>query len=307
MTFRIWTLACLTACASCSEARESTADGGKAAAHTIGANHPAADGCVPRARGGRAGVHFHHVHFNTTDPAADREFFERFFGAPSVDFCRDASQSVLTRATETERAYFLYTQVAQPADPALNTYLEHVGWIHPDPAAELQRLVQLDAPRFPVGRAQCDSAFEGRAPCSNYWFYLQAPSGARIEVARGPGPARSGFGHVHLVMGEDYTFFEKISGGTFRNKALDDVNHTDAALMESLLDGELVTETRGKPIDHIAYSTTELDAERERIVAEGIGIAEDITYKAEYGFRSFFVKSPKGIWVELVEDAAFGQ
>src|SRR5262249_3068636 len=157
----------------------------------------------------------------------------------------------VTQATLTDRGYFLYTRVATAPDPTLNTYLEHTGWIHPDPAAELQRLVNLGAPRFPVGRFQCESAFNGAAPCSNYWLCLLAPTGARIDVALGPGPATMGFGHLHFIMGEDYSFYEKVSDGAFRNKAIDMVNHTDASLQESVLASEMVVETRGKPIDHI--------------------------------------------------------
>ncbi len=259
--------------------------------------------CDPRKASGAAGVHFHHVHFNTVDPNADLEFYQKNFGSKSVDFCQGGGQS--TKATQTERGYFLYTKVASPADPRLNTYLEHIGWIHPDPNAELQRLVQLGATRFPVGRSQCESAFAGQMACNDYWFYLQAPSGARVEVAKGPGPAPMGFGHVHLIMGVDFTFFETVIGGGFKNKVIDMVNHTDVALQENILDTEMVVETRGKPIDHLGYSTTDLDAEKARILAAGLTLAEDISFKAEFGFRSFFVKSEKGIWIELVEDSPF--
>jgi catechol 2,3-dioxygenase-like lactoylglutathione lyase family enzyme len=260
-------------------------------------------GCMKRAVSGQPGVHFHHLHFNSTDPDADLEFYEKYLGAKSVDFCSDGKTP--TRATQTERGYFLYTKVATAPDPRLNTYLEHIGWIHPDPNAELERLVQLGAPRFPVGRAQCESAFAGEMACNDYWFYLQAPSGARVEVAKGPGPATMGFGHVHLIMGVDYSFFETATAGAFKNKVIDMVNHTDVALMENILDDEMVVETRGKPIDHIGYSTIDLDAEKARVVAAGLTVAEDISFKSEYGFRSFFLKSEKGIWIEMVEDAPF--
>jgi catechol 2,3-dioxygenase-like lactoylglutathione lyase family enzyme len=260
-------------------------------------------GCMKRAVTGQPGVHFHHVHFNTTDPNADLEFYQKYLGAKPVDFCTDGKTP--TRATQTERGYFLYTKVATAPDPRLNTYLEHIGWIHPDPNAELERLVQLGAPRFPVGRAQCETAFAGEMACNDYWFYLQAPSGARVEVAKGPGPATMGFGHVHLIMGVDYPFFETATGGAFKNKVIDLVNHTDAALQENILDNEMVVETRGKPIDHVGYSTIDLDAEKARIVAAGLTLAEDISFKPEYGFRSFFLKSAKGIWIEIVEDAPF--
>lgn len=261
--------------------------------------------CAQRMVTGMAGMHFHHVHFNTTDPALDLKFFQDFFSAPPVDFCKDDKSAQVTQATLTDRGYFLYTRVAKAPDPALNTYLEHTGWIHQDPASELQRLVSLHVPLFPAGRAQCDSAAMGQAPCSDYWFYLQAPSGARIEVARGPGPATMGFGHLHFIMGEDYSFYEKVSDGAFKNKVIDMVNHTDAALFESILASEMVTETRGKPIDHIGWSTTTLEMDRDRIQGLGIKIEEDISFKPEYGFRSFFVKSPKGIWLEIVEDTPF--
>jgi hypothetical protein len=268
---------------------------------------PAAQGgkCAARAVAGAAGVHFHHVHFNTVDPSADLDFYQKYLGAKAVDFCRGDAQSPPTRATQTERGYFLYTKVATAPDPRLNTYLEHIGWIHPDPNAELERLVQLGAPRFPVGRAQCESAFAGEMACNDYWFYLQAPSGARIEVAKGPGPATSGFGHVHLIMGIDYPFFETATGGALKNKVLDLVNHTDVALEENILDSEMVVETRGKPIDHLGYSTVNLDAEKARILEAGLTLAEDISFKPEYGFRSFFLKSAKGVWIELVEDSPF--
>jgi predicted enzyme related to lactoylglutathione lyase len=282
-----------------------TTAAGTTAAGATAAGSGAAGGCEPRTVEPSTGVHFHHVHFNTVDPDKDLDFYDKYFGATSVPFCNDKDKKPLAHATKTERGWFLYTRVATPPDMTLNTYLEHIGWITPDPAGELERLVALGAPRYPVGRAQCETAFDGTAPCVGYWFYLLAPSGARVEVALGPGPATSGYGHIHLVMGEDYTFFEKVTGGALQNQVIDGVNHTDAALVEDVLANETVVPTRGKPIDHIGYSTANLEAERDRIKAAGITIAEDITYKPEFGFRSFFVESPKGTWLELVEDSQF--
>jgi hypothetical protein len=266
--------------------------------------------CAPRAVSGAPTVHFHHVHFNTVDPEQDLMFFEKFFDAPPVTFCEDAAGSRQTRATRTERGWFLYTQVAEAPDPALNTYLEHVGWVHPMPGDELMRHVELGITLYPEGRFQCPEAASGLMACPvatllNYYYYVQAPSGARVEVALGPGPAMSGFGHVHFIMGEDLSFFETVSGGAYTSGAIDMVNHINASLTEDLLASETVVDTRGKPIDHIAYSTTDLEAAKARIEAAGIAIAEDISFKDEYGFRSFFVRSPKGTWLELVEDSPF--
>lgn len=274
-----------------------------------GPTEPAAadKACDARKVEGPAGVYFHHIHYNTTDPEADLAFYEKHFDVPAIDFCTRPGGGAPTRATRTDRGYFLYTKVASPPDPTLNAYLEHVGWLHQDPAAELQRQVMLGAPLWPANpeRGQCETAASGTQPCNDYWFYMQAPSGARVEVALGPGPATTGFGHIHLIMGEDLTYFETITNGRFANGAIDMVNLTDVLEDESYLDGEMVTDTRGKPIDHFAYSTANLEAERDRIKAAGIEITEDISFKPEYGFRSFFMKSSKGIWVEMVEDTAF--
>lgn len=284
------------------------ADAASDAASDGGALPPAGIDCTPRTiAGGDATVHFHHVHFNTQHPEQDLELFEKLFATKTVEWCKDKRTAEATWATKTERGYFLYTQVEAAPDPALNTYLEHVGWIHPNPNMELLRLVALDAPLFPAVRAQCPEAFMGTMACGTggYWFYLQAPSGARIEIAKGPGPATMGFGHVHLIMGADLTLIEKLTGGAYKDGAIDLVNHTVITLQESFLANETVVETRGKPIDHIAYSTTDLDAARARVLAAGVTLAEEVSWKPQFGFRSFFVKDAKGVWYELVEDSAF--
>jgi hypothetical protein len=249
-------------------------------------------------------VHFHHVHLNTTDPQAEASFFEKHYGGKPFNFCRRAD-GANTLAVRTERAYLLFTRVEQPPDTTPNTYLEHIGWSNPDVAGELKRQVMLGAPLSPEGRGQCPEAAAGQAPCNDYWFYLTAPNGARAEIAIGPGPATNGFGHVHVIMGEDFKFFERATGGAFHDNAIDDVNLIDTLADASFLDGYTVVETRGKPIDHIAYSTLNLEAERARVLADGLEIAEDISFKADLGFRIFFMKSPKGTWIEMVEDHPF--
>lgn len=271
---------------------------------------PAGDSNVPPCAeprplaGDGSRIHFHHVHFNSADPAADAAFFEKHYNAKPFAFCRRPDGSD-TQAARTERAYLLWTRVAQPPDATPNTYLEHIGWNNPDIDAELMRQVMLGAPFSPEGRGQCPEAAAGQAACNDYWFYLTAPNGARAEIAIGPGPATMGFGHIHTIMGEDFTFFERATGGAFHDHAIDDVNLIDSLADESLLDGVTVVETRGKPIDHIGYSTLDLEAERARVLADGLEIVEEISFKEDLGFRSFFMKSPKGTWIEIVEDTPF--
>jgi catechol 2,3-dioxygenase-like lactoylglutathione lyase family enzyme len=263
---------------------------------------------------GTAEMHFHHVHFNTVDPEADMAFFEKFFDAKTETFCNDAAGLPATRATKTDRAWFLYTKVATPPDDRLNAYMEHIGWLNQMPEPEYQRQRELGIMFDEEGRAQCPEAASGMSSCAlpglgtPYYYYTEVPNGTRVEVALGPGPATSGFGHVHFVGGEDLTFFSKVSDGkndAAMNNAIDGVNHINSLLDESILDGEMIMDSRDKPLGHLAYSTTDLEAAKTRIMSMGIEIAEDISMKAEYGFRSFFVRAPKGSWLEIVEDSRF--
>jgi hypothetical protein len=287
--------------------------GGAAAVSAAGSPAPAAARCAPRKISGTPEMHFHHVHFNTADPEADMAFFDKFFNAKAETFCSDATGKPTTRATRTERGWFLYQKVAMPPDDRMNTYMEHIGWINAMPEPEFQRQRSLGIMFDEEGRAQCPEAASGMAACAlpglgtPYYYYTEVPNGTRVEVALGPGPATSGFGHVHFVMGEDLDFFGKVSDGknVGANRAIDDVNHINSLLDESILDDETVVDSRDKPLGHLAYSTTELEAARTRIMSMGIAIAEDISMKDEYGFRSFFVRAPKGTWLEIVEDTHF--
>jgi len=291
----------------------SGARSGAGASGSAGAPTAAAAKCAPRMVTGTPEMHFHHVHFNTANPEADMAFFEKFFNAKAETFCSDAAGMPATRATKTDRAWFLYTKVATPPDDKMNTYMEHIGWISSMPEMEFQRQRGLGITFDEAGRAQCPEAAMGMSSCvlpglgTPYFYYTEVPNGTRVEVALGPGPATSGFGHVHFVMGEDLTFFSTVSDGQHMgaNNAIDNVNHINSLLQETILDGEMVVDSRDKPLAHLAYSTTDLAAAKARIMSKGIQIAEDISMKEEYGFRSFFVRSPKGTWVEIVEDSRF--
>jgi hypothetical protein len=269
--------------------------------------------CAPRmVTAGDAQLHFHHIHFNSPDPAKDVEFFMKFYGGKPIDFCKDAASGQATPAVQNDRGYFLFTRVAEPADPTLDSELDHVGFASTSPTMELQRLMAMDAPLWPVMddgnniTGQCKDVMMGTACFSGTFFYTQLPSGARIEVSNSPGPSTSGFSHVHLK-GPLPDFFSQVLGPALKmgrdSVHVDGVNITNTLL--NMFEPMPPKETKGKPIDHLAYSTTDLKSHYDRIKAAGIEIADEIAMRPEYGFKSFFVKSPQGIWVEIVEDTPF--
>jgi hypothetical protein len=275
----------------------------------VGGAPPAAATCAPRAVAGDAQLHFHHVHFNSVDPSADMEFFMKFYNAKAIDFCMlDSGEP--TQAIKTERAYFLFNKVDAPADPALNSHVDHVGFANPSPTNELRRLMALDVPLWPPGdQLQCMDVADGMACFSGAYFYTQAPNGARIEVSNAPGPSTMGFAHTHFS-GPLPDFYMKVLGpalqpasGSNNAASVDGVNMTNTLLENRAPDSPV--DTKGKPMDHLAYSTADLMATKTRIEGEGIKLEEDISFKPEFGFKSFMVKSPQGVWIEIVEDTPF--
>ena len=64
-------------------------------------------------------------------------------------------------------------------------------------------------------------------------------------------------------------------------------------------------DTRGKPLDHIAFSTGDIDATLQRIKGQGIEPVEELSFKPDFGFRSFMLKSPQGVGIEIVQDTPF--
>lgn len=249
----------------------------------------------------------HHVHFNTQDPDASLAFVQKYFDATPFDYCMGADGTP-TRAAKTERAYFLYSKVDSPPSNMRLNRLAHVGYIHADVAGELRRLLDLDVPL--ADSSVCATAAMG-TPCNTgpvQWFYVDMPESARFEIATGPGPATSGFGHIHLVA-PDYSFFQKVLGDALQdpngNPHVDQVNMV-ASGRTGVLDTTISYEdTRGAAVDHVGFSTGDLEGTLQRIEAAGIKIEEPISFKAEYGFRSFMVRSSEGIWLEILEGDGF--
>jgi predicted enzyme related to lactoylglutathione lyase len=269
---------------------------------------PAASAQCPEQKGSttEARLHMHHIHFNTQDPDAAVEFVQKYFNAMPFDYCTRADGQAM-RASKTERAYFLYTKVdAPPSNMRLNR-LAHIGYMTSDVAGELKRLNDLKVPL--ADASVCATAAMG-TPCNTsivQWFYVDMPESARFEIASGPGPATSGFGHIHLVA-PDYSFFMKVLGDALQdpngNPNVDEVNMVASGRTGVLDETIMYQDTRGAAIDHVGFSTGDLEGTQKRIEAAGIKIEEPITLKPE-GFRSFMVRSSEGIWLEILEGDGF--
>ena len=59
--------------------------------------------------------------------------------------------------------------------------------------------------------------------------------------------------------------------------------------------------TKGRVIDHIAFSYRDIEPVFERMKSAGVEIVEPIVIREGYGLKSFFVLAPNKVLVEIVE------
>jgi catechol 2,3-dioxygenase-like lactoylglutathione lyase family enzyme len=60
--------------------------------------------------------------------------------------------------------------------------------------------------------------------------------------------------------------------------------------------------TKGRPIDHLAFSYRKIEPVYEAMQHAGVKIAETIKVDPKYHFKSFFAEGPDGVLLEIIEE-----
>lgn len=253
---------------------------------------------------------FHHVHLNVTDPEATMEFYERIFGATRVKYAHTVE------SLYTERSFILMNKVDEPAPTELKSGLWHIGWGGVDMPNEYEWFkaqgVKIHTELYQLGRG--------------YVTYLQGPDDELIEVNT-MGHHR--FGHVHLFaedVNETTEWYGKHLG---LNPRREHVPKPDLTQVRAWSNGfrcdnvsfvvygrpdytpappwwrwEPLTEfepTKGRAIDHIAFSYLDIEPVFERMKKDGAKIVEPIEERPKFNHKSFFVEGPDKVLIEIVE------
>jgi hypothetical protein len=161
-------------------------------------------------------LHFHHVHLNSTDPAAAAAYYPK-------PFAQSATKTTFNgfEAVKTGNIYILFTKVNAPPQNELTgpqTSVWHFGWNTPNSReyndkframgltiaqmwdAADGKLVDLSSdtlPGFPTQEQILELRAKGVQPTRQGGFgYLRGPDGAMIENAQAGTTER--FNHVHM-------------------------------------------------------------------------------------------------------------
>ena len=258
---------------------------------------------------------FHHVHLNVTNPEKTIQFYQRTFGAMPIKYNGTVDSLYV------ERSFILLNKVDAAPTTTLNTGIWHIGWGGVDMTSEAVWLkaagVDIHTPLTPLGP-------------TSYYMYLNGPDKELIEINT-MGHHR--FGHVHLFatdVNETAQWYADHLGVSLRQREIarrpftggrgnwwsnsfrvDNVSlivyaKPDTNPLPSWWPDQPLKElqpTKGRPIDHIAFSYPKIDQVFERMKKAGAQIVEPIAQRDGYGFRSFFVLAPNGVLVEIVEAA----
>jgi catechol 2,3-dioxygenase-like lactoylglutathione lyase family enzyme len=208
-----------------------------------------------------------------------------------------------------ERTFIFLNQVPTPIPSQLQTGVIHVGWSGIDGPNEFEwwkkQGVEFYTPLSKLGQFD--------------YFYLYGPDREVIEIWTQQRTHR--FNHVHMLAEkpmEVAQWFAKIVNSEapavegplgVGDLKLATVNMGDVGLhilpdVAALRPKErtgVIQPTDGSGIDHIAFSFRDLDAEFKRVKAMGVPIERPIATDAAFGLKSFFVRAPNGVLVELVQ------
>ncbi len=268
-------------------------------------------------------ANFHHVHINAMDPAKSVEFYRKFWGGVAVKYAGK------TDVVLTDRSFIFFNKVATPAASELRSAIYHIGWGGVDGPSEYEwrkkEGMQFETPGTPL--------------IGQYYMYIFGPDREVIEIWTAFHHNR--FGHVHLFADDvnvtarwyrQHLGLDGVDKDVPKPKAAPAdyvVKPSDASIFQYLWmnavkvdDVELnifgkpdkeygiwwnyepietLEPTKGRVVDHLAFSYKDIKPVFERMKAAGVEIVEPITFKEEYQFNSFFVMGPDKVTIEIVE------
>lgn len=263
-------------------------------------------------------AHFHHVRLNVTDPDKTIEFYTKKLGAVEVKYHNQAP------GLFTERSFLLLNKVDEPPPHLPKSAISHIGWASVNGQSDYEWL-KSQGVEFETDIAQLGN---------NYGMYFYGLDKELLELWTGGKNHR--FDHVHLwatdveQMADWFREQLGVQGRVMPQPKSQDPDSIAAIRMGFLQNdnvgivifgrptfdsrwwpgGSFTKEdgpvdefepTKGRAIDHIAFSYRDIEPVYDRMRAAGVDIVEPITRKTDVGHRSFFALAPDNLLVEIVE------
>lgn len=251
-------------------------------------------------------ANFHHVHLNVIDRHATIAFYQKYFGAKLVKY------RGRTDALFTEKSFLLMDQVNGTPPTHVGSSLWHIGWSGVDGQSEydwrVKEGIEVHTSVTPLG--------------DNHWMYFYGPNKEVVEVFT--GNKNHTFEHIHLLstdIDKTMNWFELHLGLTAVNEeaqqwgnGLFKWNYLLVDNVNVYVYGKPIEErswfpakfkpTDGTAIDHIGFSFENIEPIFEQMKSAEVEIVKDIKIDPVHDLKSFFVRGPDHLLVEIVEEKA---
>ena len=252
-------------------------------------------------------AHFHHVHLNTTDPAAAIAFYTSKFKA------RRESFAGLGDAVWTGDSWLLFTKVDAPPPSELLSAIWHIGWGVEDMQSSYQQQL-ASGTRFATPITDISDMVGGNRPF--FYAYVDGPDHALIEI----NTARHhNFGHVHLFSADPpaagawyarelgVRSFPQTEKRIYRTvqiapAAFVTADHVSMIIYPLEYRGGTIVPTRGRVVDHLGFGVEDLDATLARLRTDGVTVTAEPRTLADGKIKFAFVEGPDQVAIELIQD-----
>lgn len=261
--------------------------------------------------------HWHHVHINATDPARSVEFYTSKFD------CEKARYQDKADAVWAQKSWLLFDKVAKAPPHEIVSPIWHIGWGAEDMKATYAKQVSSGT-KFQTPITDI-SDLAGRPPDSFFYVYVDGPDHELIELNTAN---HHRFGHLHLlsldpVAAADWYASKlglRVSGKQAQKREYKGFQVSPAAFLQadnvSIIiypveyartqwpsvwnaDRKDFETTRGRAIDHVAFSVDDLNTTLMRLRADGVRVLSEP--RAVLGVKSAMIEGPDHIAIELVE------
>jgi len=286
----------------------------------VTAQGQAATGSTQAQAAPTAPAHFHHLHLNSTDPAAAIAFYTTKFDCEKTRF-----EGKLD-AVFAQKSWMFFNKAGKPPTSEVTSAIWHFGWGAENMKETYQK--QLDSgTHFATPITDISDIGGGNAQGLFFFAYVDGPDHQLIELNTA---SHHHFGHLHLLSkdpiaaGEWYIkefglvrrggppsreprFYHGFQIGPSMSLMMDNVNfiifpmeYAKVQWPELWKDRTDFESTAGHVTDHIGFSVDNLAQTLERLKKDGVKVTDGP--HSSPGGKYAFIEGPDHVKIELVEN-----
>jgi catechol 2,3-dioxygenase-like lactoylglutathione lyase family enzyme len=270
------------------------------------------------------GAHFHHLHLNATDAAANIEFYTTKFDAEKAKFAGIAD------AVWAQKSWILIQKVPSAPPSEVVSTIWHFGWGAEDMKATYQK--QLDSgTKFQTPLTDISDIGGGTNVQMGRFFYayVDGPDHALIELNTAN---HHHFGHLHLLsedpiaagdwyvkhfgganlrQGKAVRMYRDVQIGPSSSFMMDNVNviiypweYARTSKMPGWEGRTSFEPTKDRVVDHIGISVDNLDESLAALRKAGVKVTDEPRSVAGGKIKFAFIKGPDKMRIEVIEGHA---